>query len=208
MLFSTLLAFAPLALAAPLVERATNISGSPTGFKQPPARGWSDATDSYSPCGGKALGNRTTFPLSGGQISILSYVDGDDLQFRYSTSSNPTNNSDFHDLLPQIPAVYGGHHCYAAPDFATSFGLAAGQNVTLQVVYECADVTLVETANWVAPEGYYCINGSLSTATVDTNNYTDAAPAKSGSVPLARVSSASVTTGLLAVFAGVAITFA
>lgn len=84
--FAALFAVLPLALAAPLVERATDISGSPgetfrasysayrsgwnrtnislsptaVGFKLPVARGWSDATDSASPCGG--IGERVAVP--------------------------------------------------------------------------------------------------------------------------------------------------
>ena len=56
------------------------------GFAYPPLRGWSSATAS-SMCGGYALGGRTDYPLSGGDISLIQQRDGDDFQLMYSTNA-------------------------------------------------------------------------------------------------------------------------
>ncbi|ORY91496.1 hypothetical protein BCR35DRAFT_349312 [Leucosporidium creatinivorum] len=181
--FAALVAVLPLSLAAPLVERATDISGSPVGFKLPVARGWADATDSASPCGGIAFGgNRTDFPMSGGDISLLTKADGDQVQINIAKSSEATKNSNFKSLIHEVAVTYRGHQCYNAPDLST-LGFSVGDEVTLQLtyvagaadtrLYQCADVTIVATDAFVAAEGAFCVNGAYDYATPDTNDYSD-----------------------------------
>lgn len=157
--FASLLAVLPaVSLATPLlVERATDISGSPNGFKLPTPRGWADATDSASPCGGISY-NATAlsdFPMckhvplsvhptsqltgahfytAGGDISILTKADGDRLQINVARTAEATKNSNFVSLLHEVQSVYRGHQCYKAPDFS-ALGFAVGDAVTLQLSY-------------------------------------------------------------------------
>lgn len=87
-----------------------------------------------------------------------------------------------------VEPTYRGHHCSGAPDFG-AMGLKAGDHVTIQArwmagtakttLYSCADITLVDPANYIQPRSAMCFNGALDEATVDMNNYTDAGP-KSG----------------------------
>ena len=78
--------------------------------------------------------------------------------------------------------TFRGHHCDGAPDFA-ALGFSAGQKLTIQAqwragvrsttLYQCADIELVDPANYVQPRSAMCFNGALDVATADYNDYSD-----------------------------------
>ncbi|GAA5912055.1 hypothetical protein JCM6882_002019 [Rhodosporidiobolus microsporus] len=145
------------------------------GFVAPPHRGWSSALQNEAACGGYDLNGRTNFPISGGDISLASQRDVYDLRVGYSLSSNPTSNDDFQNLFPNVSVTYIGSSCYTAPDFRT-LGAAVGDDVTLQLTfiaggqnltfYQCADLTLVEDADFTPYSDYTCKNETTSTQTI------------------------------------------
>jgi hypothetical protein len=145
------------------------------------------------------------FCTAGGNFSFVVFADADNLAFNYASVegksrkrltmcsqlieciSDPSKNSEFNLLVHELATTtYRGHHCESAPDFA-SLGFAAGQKLTIQakwragaadtVLYQCADIELVENSDYV-PEGM-CFNGALTVATADNNDYSDPGP-KSG----------------------------
>ncbi|KAK9895630.1 hypothetical protein P389DRAFT_170341 [Cystobasidium minutum MCA 4210] len=175
-------AFVAAAVAASAVSAAPaelQRRGPPTtapgalGFAYPPLRGWTQSTASVAPCGGYALGGRTDYPLSGGDLSLIQQRDGDDFQLMYSTNADPQSVDDFQ-TISTISKLYPGTSCMQAPNFA-SLGLSAGAPVTFLTsfttgpqktrVYQCADVNLVEAANFVATMEYECRNFTSSTQT-------------------------------------------
>ncbi|KAK4055557.1 hypothetical protein OIV83_000103 [Microbotryomycetes sp. JL201] len=182
-------------LASPVLEeRATSLKGSAVTWKIPTGRPWDDSLDSVGPCGGAAQGARENFPLTGGRMSVLVRADADDLEINYSTASNPTKNSEFK------MAIHGFTNT-TSPDFY-ALGLKAGDQVTLQtkwragvkntILYSCADVTLVESANYVSTTP--CIEGALEVATVDSEDYSDAQANNSG---LSTASAAQFTKSII-----------
>ncbi|KAM0788936.1 hypothetical protein ACM66B_003011 [Microbotryomycetes sp. NB124-2] len=191
MLVQAIALLLPLAsvIAVPVLEeRATSLKGSAVTWKIPTGRPWDDALDSRGPCGGAALGAREDFPLTGGRMSVLVRADADDLEINYSTESNPTKNGQFKMAIHGFTnTTFRGHHCLAGPDFA-ALGLKAGDQITLQtkwragtkdtILYSCADVTLVDPANYVSTAP--CIEGALDVATIDTEDYSDAAVSAEG----------------------------
>ncbi|KAL7009106.1 hypothetical protein EMMF5_001304 [Cystobasidiomycetes sp. EMM_F5] len=120
---------------------------------------------------------------AGGNLSYVVRADANRLAFNYATDPNANSNSQFTMLTHEASTTtYRGHHCGAAPDFA-ALGFKAGQQLTIQArwtagtkqttLYQCADITLVDRALYVAPAGAMCFTGALTTATVDNNDYTD-----------------------------------
>lgn len=121
-------------------------------------------------------------PTAGGEISLLTKADGDQVQINIAKSSEATKNSNFKSLIHEVAVTYRGHQCYNAPDLS-SLGFSVGDEVTMQLsyvagaadtrLYQCADVTLVATESFVAAEGAFCVNGAYDYATPDTNDYSD-----------------------------------
>lgn len=179
MIASTFIAAALAASAVSATPVELQRRGPPTeapgalGFAYPPLRGWAQSSASVGPCGGYTLGGRTDYPLSGGDISLIQQRDGDDFQLMYSTNADPQSVDDFQ-AISTISKLYPGTSCMQAPNFA-SLGLAAGAPVTFMTsfttgpkktrVYQCADVNLVEAANFVATMDYECRNFTSSTQT-------------------------------------------
>lgn len=64
------------------------------------------------------------------------------------------------------------------------------------MLYQCADITLVDPASYTAPTGQNgCFTGALEVATVDTNDYSDS----TGSDGLSGVSCMELSLFTLAV---------
>lgn len=121
---------------------------------------------------------------AGGDISLLTKADGDQVQINVARTTEATRNSNFRSLVHEIAVTYRGHQCLQAPDMA-ALGFAAGDQVTLQLaylagtantkLYQCADVTLVATEAFVPAPGAMsrCVNGAYDYATPDARNYAD-----------------------------------
>ncbi|KAJ3515942.1 hypothetical protein NLJ89_g1439 [Agrocybe chaxingu] len=172
-------ASAACALALPVLEsRQTDHSNidlsrySKVGFVYPRPRGWVNETDQVAPCGGLQINNRTSFPLTGGQFSLLLADEAYTVQFSYSTSSNPTSDSDFRPFMQSLTGGdQVGHTCFNVASFA-DLGVTAGQDVTLQIkysgggrdltpYYQCADLNVVSTEDYVKAN-YTCVNALAS----------------------------------------------
>lgn len=179
----TLLVVAVMQLSQPL--SATPFSwtkyGSmgPIGFAWPPDRTWSFDTVLDEPCGAPDVGNRTEFPLTNGAISLQQKQEAYDFQVSITYSSHPNNKSTFFPVTPIQSSLEYTRLCLnltTLPDDAT-----AGQNATLQLQYTapwygyrdeqskrhieanetfyvCADITLVESAEFLLDEIPLCFN--------------------------------------------------
>ncbi|GAA6029951.1 hypothetical protein JCM8097_009185 [Rhodosporidiobolus ruineniae] len=168
------------------------------GFDYPPIRGWSSALQNDGPCGGYDVGGRTDFPLTGGDIAVALQRDVYDMKIGYSFKENPTSNDDFQNLFPNVSVTYMGSQCFQNPDF-TALGGKAGDAVSLQITfqagagnktfYECADITLVEPANFVKATDYTCANVTTSTQTIPNQ----AANAASSSAAAAAATTVTIT---------------
>ncbi|KAK4056618.1 hypothetical protein OIO90_002466 [Microbotryomycetes sp. JL221] len=192
-------------MAMPMLEeRATSLKGSAVTWKIPTGRPFDDSLDSVGPCGGAAQAAREDFPLSGGRMSVLVRADADNLEINYSSEQNPTKNGQFKMAVHEFQnTTFRGHHCLAAPDFA-SLGLKVGDQITLQTVwragvkdtilYSCADVTLVDPSNYVSTAP--CIEGALDVATADTEDYSDAAAAAASGLTTAQKAGIGAGVGI------------
>lgn len=160
---------AAIALALPFaqgaaVERRQSINTftrSPVAFEYPRGRqGFQASAATTAPCGGMPAGERTSFPLTGGKISLLQYAGLENVQLLFNPETNPTRFHAFKTHGNALSALGAGHYCTAAPDFAAQ-GLSAGQDVTMlaiyqlpgvdQYYYQCADITLTDVASYTEP---------------------------------------------------------
>lgn len=169
-------AIAALALALPAVQamaiekRATitDFSTSPLGWAYPRGRaGFTAGSATTAPCGGMApSSNRTQFPLSGGEISLVQMTELEGVNILYVQDPNPERFHSFLTYTNSITKIGSGHFCTAAPNFANA-GLKAGDDVTMLAIYQlsgqdtyyyqCADITLTEASSYTAPD-YVCGN--------------------------------------------------
>lgn len=101
----------------------------------PPSRGASSLVSGVVPCQGYELGNRISYPITGGTISWAGIVSVYGMEFRYSTSEDPSSQDDFDPALTNVTKSLRGQTCVQGPDF-DDLGLEIGQNVTLQLYYE------------------------------------------------------------------------
>ncbi|GAA5888070.1 hypothetical protein JCM6882_000272 [Rhodosporidiobolus microsporus] len=171
------------ATALTVEKRAAPGRPGAVGFQHPPLRGWIAESTRVAPCGGVAIGGRTNFPLTGGDLSFV-------LQLSYSISSNPSSLSDFQPAIPVLEQSYSGSKCFDAPDF-TSFGASAGDLATLSITYtagkdkasfyQCADVVLVDAASYVSESEYTCANVTSSTQTRGSDSASSSSVSSSSS---------------------------
>ncbi|GAA6047978.1 hypothetical protein JCM3770_006453 [Rhodotorula araucariae] len=171
-LVAPLLASSAAALALEPRAAPSEAPGA-VGFQFPPLRGWAQGSASDSPCGGFERQGTTNYPMTGGDVLLKLLRDTHKIQVSYGIG-NPTSEDAFKPLVPVIDYAFSGSQCFNAPDFA-SLGAKAGDTVTLQVtgqtgpqnttVYQCADITLVDTASFVKTETYTCANVTASTQT-------------------------------------------
>lgn len=103
-----------------------------------------------------------------------------DVYVMYTNESDPQRFHSFSFYSNGLEALGAGHYCSKAPDFST-LGFTAGANATLLVIYkleessqqyyyQCADVSLVETATYTSPDDYVCGNytGTLEESSGDS----------------------------------------
>ncbi|RDX56087.1 hypothetical protein OH76DRAFT_1337274 [Lentinus brumalis] len=170
-------------------------------LQYPPPRGDFVEDDEPTFCDGYAnsVANRTTFPTSGGFISINSEHPSWTLGGILATVQNPANFAAFQDgkgnfqqFLPFFSTTGEGSFCVDV-DLAKSgiSGIQNGANVTLQFVfdggdgqlYQCADVTLAD--NFTIATSISCKNATDAAATpVSTSvapRATSTSPSSSGS---------------------------
>ncbi|WWC58873.1 uncharacterized protein I303_101418 [Kwoniella dejecticola CBS 10117] len=149
-------------------EAITDFNGtSPIGFAWPPGRDFNVSSATKAPCGGSPAGSRTSYPLTGGDISLTSKTLLDNLNVLWTNETDPTRFHAFSTYTNSLTELGAGHYCQPGPDFA-SFGLKAGDDVTLMLMYNlednadnyyyCADITLTSAQGFTPSENYMCSN--------------------------------------------------
>ncbi|OXH24392.1 cytokine inducing-glycoprotein [Cryptococcus neoformans] len=168
--FTFTAAMAASAASAISVQRRAQITDfetSPVAFAFPEPRGFSASTADDAPCGGFDPVNRTSYPMSGGEIALVQQTDAQNVNILWTSESDPTRFHSFNTYSNSIREIGAGHYCQGAPDFST-LGFSEGDNATLLVIYQldgadtyyyqCADVNLVSAASFSTNEQYVCGN--------------------------------------------------
>ncbi|KAG8157033.1 hypothetical protein KVR01_013023 [Diaporthe batatas] len=168
---NTLTTLASLAVGARAAEvHGANSQGTtmgPVAFLWPGDRPWSASHDNTGPCGSSSgVTNRTQFPLTQGQVALSIADDAYKVAFYIAFDDEPTAQSEFSEQIVQnITEVEPGHQCYKIAPLPSS--ATAGTNATIQLAYwaddgeggdggrnqtffACADITLVEAADFSA----------------------------------------------------------
>ncbi|KIK71269.1 hypothetical protein GYMLUDRAFT_33414 [Collybiopsis luxurians FD-317 M1] len=166
----------------------------------PPPRGVFVEDQEPNFCDGytTAASNRTSFPLTGGLISLTSSHPQWTAAVLISNASNPTSFDNFTQITPFFQENLEGSFCMhidLSSSNATNLNLQSGDNVTIQFLfnggdgnlYQCADLTLDNSVNL---SNQSCTNGTSTSS--------------SGTRALG-LSSASITGSLLGL-AGIAFT--
>ncbi|KAK6906016.1 hypothetical protein I203_106851 [Kwoniella mangroviensis CBS 8507] len=156
----------------------TDFDTSPIDFSFPAGRTFNATTATTAPCGGSPAGVRADYPLTGGDISLTSKTLLDTVNILWTNETDPTRFHAFSTYTNTLSELGSGHYCQPAPDFA-SFGLKAGDDVTLMIMYNlegvsdnyyyCADINLVSAEGFTPSEQYMCSNltSSLQVASAE-----------------------------------------
>jgi hypothetical protein len=170
-----------------------------------------DGTATFrGPCSGSSLGDRVSYPLTGGQIALAQGAAVDNINFMWTgdISQEPHTFKTYGE--PTVIDAEPGHVCAKGPDFA-SLGFKSGDVATLMVMYQadgpprkgtdkrwqyiCADVTLSDS--WTKPTtGFACPNaGDFRVAKEDEimNVTLSSDPSQNGRKSSAEVSSSGLT---------------
>ncbi|WWC87444.1 uncharacterized protein L201_002333 [Kwoniella dendrophila CBS 6074] len=164
------LALAQAAAVEPRAASITEFQASPVEFTYPaPRSGFLVNNASTYPCGGLPVGDRTSYPLTGGKVSLDVDTLASNVNLLYANSSDPKTFHEFSTFANTLLDVSDGGWCGAGPDFQ-ELGLSAGNDVTLLVIYQlygnktyfyhCADINLVAVNSYTAPENFACSNSS------------------------------------------------
>ncbi|VVT56303.1 uncharacterized protein SAPINGB_P004947 [Magnusiomyces paraingens] len=179
----------------------------PVAFLWPPDRDWSENTENVAPCGSSAqVGNRTTFPLTGGKVLLVAQDDAWDIKVAISFKSNPTSMNDFQDWFSSniTNELEVAHSCYSTPNVPST--VKAGDVGTIQLIYNaidgssnishyaCADVQFVDAEDFVN-SGYsaFCFNTTES-ETSPSGTPDEISNAAASSVASSIASAASTST--------------
>ncbi|KAJ5937249.1 hypothetical protein N7454_004904 [Penicillium verhagenii] len=189
--YTALLALASFSFVPCQAADATYTDMGPAAFLWPPDRTWSSTADNTAPCGSNAnIGNRTEFPLTSGEVSLVLQDESYNVNLAISYHNDPTSNSDFVTDVSgtNFPDLYPGHECYSIPNAPSN--TSSGDNATLQLKYQstfdtdtnktyyaCADITYVALADFTTD--VLCFNVSVATSTA-TATSTSTSIAKSG----------------------------
>ncbi|KAJ7042478.1 hypothetical protein C8F04DRAFT_79019 [Mycena alexandri] len=143
---------------------------------------------------------RTVFPLSGGVYSLNSEHTAWSLGVSLTTKANASLFSDFNPIIPFFKASGEGIFCFNLDFSATNASVTAGQNVTLEFVfdggdgqlYQCADLTL--SSNVTVPASTAC-NGTFVSMSASgfSASQTASSPSGSNTAPAASGSSTGTT---------------
>lgn len=220
MRFTTVLTtLASLAMSARAEVHGASAEGTtmgPVAFLWPDDRPWSASHDNSGPCGSAdGVTNRTEFPLSQGQVALSIADDAYKVAFYIAFDDEPTTQSEFTEQIVQnITEVEPGHQCYKIASLPSS--ASAGTNATIQLAYwadyegenngknetfyACADITLVEAADFTAQVPCFNVTSAdfdsgdaTATETVATATVT---PTSAGSSSSSSSSSGSGSDGL------------
>jgi len=132
--------------------------------------------------------NRTEFPLTGGFFTLVSEHPAWTAAFFLATGANPNSFSSFQQINTFFRASGEGTFCIPLDlSKSNATGLQAGQNVTIQMLfdggdsplYQCADVTL--TSSNASLSSVQCTNSTTgASSTNSTGSGAPPAPSASG----------------------------
>ncbi|WWC66113.1 uncharacterized protein I206_100013 [Kwoniella pini CBS 10737] len=138
-----------------------------SAFAWPPGRDFNVSSATKAPCGGSPAGTRTSYPVKGGEISLTSKTTLDNLNVLWTNETDPSLFHAFSTYANSLTELGAGHYCQPGPDF-TSYGLKAGDDVTLMLMYNledngdnyfyCADITLTSADGFTPSVNYMCSN--------------------------------------------------
>ncbi|KAF2259065.1 hypothetical protein CC78DRAFT_84597 [Lojkania enalia] len=137
----------------------------------PPSRGFDDANAVNFPCGGfdSASSSRTDFPMSGGPIQLDMHHTQTNLAVYLAVGSDPGNNYNI-TLRPTLAEEGPGNFCLGMVSVPSDLNISDGTPATIQVVtngdpdgglYQCADVTLTNTALSTDDYDSHCKNDTI-----------------------------------------------
>ncbi|KAH8780986.1 hypothetical protein F5883DRAFT_483778 [Diaporthe sp. PMI_573] len=209
---TTLTTLGSLAMGARAEVHGASAEGTtmgPVAFLWPGDRPWSASHDNAGPCGSaEGVTNRTEFPISQGQVALSIADEAYKVAFYIAFDNEPTTQSEFTEQIVQnITEVEPGHQCYKIASLPSS--ATAGTNATIQLAYwadyegenggknetfyACADITLVEAADFSAQVP--CFN--VTSADFDSGDATATETVAAATVtPTAAASSSSGSGGL------------
>ncbi|GLB36372.1 hypothetical protein LshimejAT787_0306600 [Lyophyllum shimeji] len=177
-------------LALLVLAFAATVANAHFQLQYPPPRGPFVEDNEPKFCDGysSAAANRSTFPLTGGFITLNSEHPQWTSGVLVSSSENPTSFNNFNQVVPFSQTKGEGLFCIPL-DFsahANSTQLKDGQNITIQIVfdggdgnlYQCADLTL--SSSFRIPSDVKCTNATGSSATTTGSSPTGTSPGSSG----------------------------
>ncbi|CAN8098348.1 unnamed protein product [Discula destructiva] len=193
----------------------------PVAFLWPDDRPWSASQDNSGPCGSaNGVTNRTTFPLTQGEVALSIADDAWNVAFYISFDDDPTSESDFTEqVVSNVTEIEPGHQCYKIDTLPST--VTAGSNATIQLeywsdyedenggnnqtFYACADVTFVEAADFSVQVPCFNVTAvdfdsgdATATATaITTATATAAASSSSGSNSLSKGAIAGIAVGTI-----------
>ncbi|KAL6710645.1 hypothetical protein ACN47E_007702 [Coniothyrium glycines] len=138
----------------------------------PASRGFDDDKEGDFPCGGfnDVSSNRVDFPISGGPVQVRFGHPSTNVAVYMAIGDNP--GSSFNIVAQQQIQVQGlGQFCFGNVAVPAGLNVTDGTKATIQVVtnnhesgglYQCADVTLVNTPISSTDFNNNCKNGSTS----------------------------------------------
>lgn len=138
----------------------------------PASRGFDDDKEGEFACGSfnDVSSTRTDFPISGGPIQVRFGHQQTNVAIYMAIGDNPGTN--FNIVAQQQLQVSGyGEFCFGNVSVPAGLNVTDGTKATIQVVtnahgsgglYQCADVTLVNTPLSASDYSNHCKNGSTS----------------------------------------------
>ncbi|POS68644.1 hypothetical protein DHEL01_v212961 [Diaporthe helianthi] len=217
MRFTTALATAAsLAVGARAEVHGASAEGTtmgPVAFLWPGDRPWSASQDNTGPCGSSSgVTTRTQFPLSQGQVALSIADDAYKVAFYIALDDEPTTQSEFSEQIVQnITEVEPGHQCYKIAPLPSS--ATAGANATIQLAYwaendgesgdrnetyyACADVTLVEAADFSAQVPCFNVTSADFDSGDDEATETATSTSSGSSGGLSKGAIAGITVGTI-----------
>jgi len=180
----------------------------------PPTRGFDEDNEPKAICGGfDTIKNRTSFPLSGGQLQITSHHTKASVFAEISFNSNPNSFTQFntssdgknYPFLIPVNQIAEGPACWNLNVSSLNVPEAKnGTNATIVVLFDGGDGTLYQCADLVLSSDTNVPSGSIQsglkcqTLPVQTSNGADATTSTTGATPTetgSAVHSSTVLTG-------------
>ena len=117
----------------------------------PDARGENEDLEDVAPCGGAALGERTSVPLTGTRIGVKSFHKETTFDFKISFNADPTKQEEFQTKIADTLNTGRTGEQFTDQINYSSFGAKVGQVATIQIAskdnhvraFRCVDVKFI-----------------------------------------------------------------